>query len=107
MASKPRFCSECGTEFLPDARFCHKCGASIDGSLRVPAISPALKWGVPAAAILALVVLVFFRLGASNAPPEAAATTTPLAPGALPDISSMSPEERADRLFNRVMTYSS
>ena len=106
MSSKPRFCSECGTEFLPDARFCHKCGASIDGSLRVPAISPVLKWGLPAAAILALVVLVFFRLGASNATPEPP-STTPLASGALPDISSMSPEERADRLFNRVMTYAS
>ena len=107
MTSKPRFCSECGTEFLPDARFCHKCGASIDGSVRVPAISPVLKWGLPAAAILALVVLVFFRLGASNATPETPAATTPLASGALPDISSMSPEERADRLFNRVMTYAS
>ncbi len=106
----PRFCSECGTQFLPDAAFCHSCGAPVGGratgSPAVSGVSPALKWGVPAAAIVALLVLTIARPG----PP--AATTTSTTPGPVagafagaPDISSMSPTERADRLFNRVMQY--
>ena len=108
----PRFCSECGTQFLPNAAFCHSCGAPVGGRDPVaePAatISPTLRWGLPAAAVLVLIVLVFFRLGASKDTP-ASTDATPLASGAItpPDISSMSPEERANRLFNRVMTYAS
>jgi hypothetical protein len=67
-----------------------------------------LRWGLPAGAVLVLIVVVFFRLGAARDVP-AAADATPLASGAMtpPDISSMSPEERANRLFNRVMAYAS
>jgi hypothetical protein len=63
---------------------------------------------VPAAAIGALVLVVLFRGAVKDAvpPPPAAAPGAPAAMGA-PDISSMSPTERADRLFNRVMEYSS
>jgi hypothetical protein len=109
---KPRFCGECGTQFQPDALFCHNCGASVEGRAvsapPTPALSPTLRWGVPVAALGALIVLTFFRLGSGNAPPDSA-TVTPLTGGAMrpPDISSMSPAERADRLFNRVMSLSS
>ena len=70
-----------------------------------------MRWGVPALAILALIIVVFFRVGSRTDTPAATASALP-APmatgsGAPPDISSMSPEERADRLFNRVMTYAS
>jgi hypothetical protein len=59
---------------------------------------------VPAAAIVALVILSVFRMGATDGSRE----TTPVTIGSAtqagpPDISSMSPTERADRLFNRVM----
>jgi hypothetical protein len=57
-----------------------------------------------------MMILVAFLIGqrvarggaATDAAPEAAAT-----PGAMraPDISSMSPEDRASRLFDRVMRY--
>lgn len=108
-ASKPRFCSECGTQFLPDALFCHNCGVSIEGhtggAQSSQGLSPTLRWGLPAAAVLALVVLTFFRIG-SRVPESASAGAVPLSSGAMaaPDISSMSPEERANRLFNRVMS---
>lgn len=111
-ASKPRFCSECGTQFLPDALFCHNCGAAVGGSTAgaesTPALSPKLRWGVPAAAIVALIVLSVFRLG-TRAPAPESAVAAPLGTGGMgaPDISSMSPSERADRLFNRVMSLSS
>lgn len=111
-ASKPRFCGECGTQFLSDALFCHYCGVPAEGRtagvVSTPALPPMLKWGVPVAAIVALIVLALFRLGSRGPAPESAAAV-PLGAGAMraPDISSMSPAERADRLFNRVMSLSS
>jgi len=63
-----------------------------------------LRWGLPAAAIIALVALSFYRLGSGNSA-QPAEEKMPLASGAMraPDISAMSPEERANRLFNQVM----
>ncbi len=108
--SKPRFCSECGTQFLPDAMFCHSCGAAADGrragAQSVTGMSPMLRWGVPGAAVVALIVLSIFRLGSHN-PTAESAGRSPLAAMRAPDISSMSPQERADRLFNQVMRLSS
>lgn len=64
-----------------------------------------LPWGVAGAALGALLAIVGLRLvgGSSGAsPPD---TSAPLRdPVAAPDISQMSPEERATRLYNRVMT---
>ena len=104
----PRYCSDCGTKFLSGARFCHNCGRPVEGESTRGAstpISPAMKYGLPVAALVAVVAISVYRAGASStssAPPE-----TPLASagaGQPPDISSMSPEERANRLFNRVMS---
>jgi hypothetical protein len=71
-------------------------------------LSPLLRWGVPAAAVIALVALSVFRLGANGGSSESL-PGAPLASGsmAVPDIASMTPAERADRLFNRVMRLSS
>jgi hypothetical protein len=59
-----------------------------------------------------LLCLFAFIVGQNfrRAPTGAAAPTTAAAPigdapGRAPDISAMSPEERADRLFQRIMTY--
>jgi hypothetical protein len=107
-----RFCSDCGTRLNANARFCHSCGSPIKGrSSAAPSaqgVSKSLKWGVPAIAIVALVALSVVRFG-SRATAADSAATVPLSEGAVraPDISSMSPEERADRLFNRVMRLSS
>jgi hypothetical protein len=61
---------------------------------------------------VAVLSLIAFIAGQSftKAPAPAAAPTAPFAGGApaggrAPDISQMGPEERADRLFQRVMTY--
>jgi hypothetical protein len=62
-----------------------------------------LKWGVPAAAIIALLLLTLFKPD-SRVPETSTAGAASLTVPA-PDISSMSPVERADRLFNRVMQY--
>ena len=107
---KPRFCSECGAQLVPDARFCQSCGVSVSGRTPgfhpAPAGSPMLRWGIPAVAMLALVALTFFNLGDRGDTSGQTPPGTPLASAGMtvPDISSMPPEERANRLFNRVMT---
>jgi zinc-ribbon domain len=119
-AANPRFCSDCGTKLNANAQFCHNCGSPIHGrsshddrtpwNVRAPSTpgSNALRWGVPALGLVALIVLSVVRLSSSSGATESA-QRVPFGTGAVqaPDISSMSPEERADRLFNRVMRLSS
>lgn len=111
---KRRFCSECGTLLNVDARFCHDCGSPIEGrpaSARAASGAPPpnpWRWGVPAVAVGALILLMIFQFG-SRSPSDGSAATVPLGArmGQAPDISSMTPEDQADRLFNRVMRLSS
>ena len=106
----PRFCSNCGTPLNDGASFCHMCGVALRGTAagekRAPeaARSSMLRLAVPGLAFLALVILTAVQFG-RDVPPEAGGAGVPLGMGAgrAPDISSMSPQERADRLFNRVM----
>ena len=115
------FCSECGTRLDVGARFCHQCGVPVAGggagggrgvAARPVAATVAatggvprmVAWSVPALAVFALLVIVLAKAASSDAPATAnTAGGTPLAMGRAPDISSLSPQERADRLFNRVM----
>lgn len=103
-----RFCSDCGTPLNPNARFCHACGSSVlGGGPRASApsdVTRALQWGIPAVAIIALTAFSLFQYSRRD---PAAAGTTPLGATSAMDISAMTPEERADRLFNRVMRLSS
>ena len=124
-------CAGCDSPLSPGARFCHNCGLPA-GSLAQPAsLSPAptdtarpsaaasLPWIVAA---IALVTLLAFLAGNAfnskrgatldapqNALPQAGLDDRAPAAGPEegavrgPDISQLSPEERADRLFNRVM----
>src|SRR6266700_1042495 len=96
-------CHACGAPLTATARFCHKCGAQVAG-WRV-----GLPWAVVGAALGALVAVLLLRLGGGSGggrrevggvgdEPAAASPITP------PDISQMSPEERATRLYNRLMT---
>ena len=116
--ANPKFCSECGTKLNANARFCHNCGSPIHGrsshddrttwntGARWAHGSNALRWGVPVLAVALLIVQLGSRGGTADS-----AQRVPLGTGAgavqAPDISSMSPDERADRLFNRVMRLSS
>src|SRR5207245_1025485 len=101
-------CHACGTGLTATARFCHRCGAQVGGPQAVGWRS-GLPWGVAGAAVGALLTMVALRLGGSSGsgmrdaggvgdgPPPASRISPP-------DISQMSPEERATRLYNRVMT---
>jgi hypothetical protein len=112
-AANAKFCAACGTELTAGARFCQRCGAPVDGTPVAPAasappagFSKALPWSVLALAVVALIALVFAQNDLRPVPPETGAAPLTGAMGA-PDISNMSPEERADRLFNRVMSLAS
>lgn len=114
-------CAECRTDLSAGARFCHKCGSPVGkgaGRLAPNAESGAApgRW-IPWAVALVALALVAYIAGSrygqrQNAGGDVTAGGFPLAstsqtPIRGPDISQMSPEEQADRLFNRVMLLSS
>jgi len=101
-------CHACGATLSDGARYCHKCGAST----QAPATGwrVGLPWGIAGLAVGALIGVLAMR--GSGGAAGSAAPDTPVAPFAgggstggvgAPDISQMSPEERAQRLFDRVM----
>ncbi|MEO8881235.1 MAG: zinc ribbon domain-containing protein [Gemmatimonadaceae bacterium] len=118
-------CAACATILTPGAKFCHRCGnaAGATGSHRADASASTLPWAIAGIAIVALVALLAGQRFRST-PPVDAAQDQAQAQGApqgedargggappdantpgirAPDISSMSPRERADRLFDRIM----
>lgn len=106
-------CGACGRPLADGAKFCHHCGASASVSSGMPK-KVAWVWLVPGIAILAVVsFLIGQRIssaGSRAAEASGGARSTPFAGGAAagaraPDISSLSPEERANRLFDRIMRY--
>ena len=127
-----RFCNQCGEKVSAGAKFCNHCGAKVGagaaaaasgagsgaavhrGARREAAASvfggQNLAWWVAGAAMFALIVFVgvsMVRPGPGPLPgstPTGAATPAGAAAGGVaPDISSMTPIEAADRLFDRVM----
>src|SRR5947199_6871988 len=101
-------CHACGAPLAATARFCHKCGAQVGGP-HTSGWRAGLPWGVAGAALGALLTVLALRLGAGSREQGAGDAREGTAPGSLlpapsaPDISQMSPEERATRLHNRVM----
>ena len=120
------FCSACGAALSPGARFCHRCGTPFGQG--VPTITPAaavrssnnasiVPWAIAFVAVCALVANFAGKNfgkakgaeidGSANAI-ATAAVDGPAAgqgPARAPDISQMTPNERASRLYNRIMTY--
>lgn len=111
-----RFCANCGTALAgatcisceqplnAGARFCHHCGASV-GSAAAPNARSVLPWIVPGIAVMALVAFLIGQRVARGGAGAAADAAGPPAAMRATDISQMSPEERASRLFDRVMRY--
>jgi hypothetical protein len=93
-------CHACGAQLAANVRFCHKCGAAV-AAAQTTGWRAGLPWAVAGAALGALVTVLAMRVG--GGPPRE--VTTMGGPVAVrpPDISQMSPEERATRLFDRVM----
>lgn len=118
------FCSHCGTPLLtkcppcgrdvePGSRACSQCGAALTARA-APARSITqliMPWVALGFAVVALMTALSAKYDQGpNAVPSmpmqmpgsAPAASAPA--GTPPDLSTMSPREAADRLFNRVMT---
>ena len=120
-------CAVCRTRLEPGAKFCHRCGAAagapppllagLAGSKQLIGLLPL---GIAALAVVALIAFIAGRTlagGGAQDGANAEQTVSAEAPadgpggaqgadaGAIraPDISNMSPRDRADRLFDRVM----
>lgn len=103
-------CRECQNPLPTGARFCNQCGTTVAAPPAAAAArSPVLPWAIAGLAVVVLAgVLIIPGLSPDPAQAPAAAVAPQGAPGAMDpsqvDLASMSPRERADRLFNRVMT---
>lgn len=105
-------CPSCRADLSPGARFCHLCGTALGGRKPVPGPAVASSsplgtnagWIAAGAVTVALVVVLLTRVSQGGAPParsQQVAGPPPIA--AASDISSMTPRQQADRLFDRIM----
>jgi hypothetical protein len=106
----------------PGAHFCHRCGtpAGAGAARTAPGLGNAMPWAVAAIALVALIALVVGqRFGARSTGTtdvldgaNAQGSTVISAAGAepqgamprAPDISQLTPAQRAERLYDRIMT---
>ncbi len=95
-------CHACGAQLSAHVRFCHKCGAAV-ATAQATGWRAGFPWAVAGAALGALVTVLAMRVG-GRSPQEGTTLGGPVGVRP-PDISQMSPEERATRLFDRVMIY--
>lgn len=113
------FCAACGAAISTGARFCHRCGTPVGQGLpltRTPAASGGaaaiLPWGVAFVALLALVAMFAGKNfgGAKGSEIDGSVNSLPTQAidgggGAAPNIANLSPSERANRLYTRIMAY--
>jgi double zinc ribbon protein len=112
----PRTCIACQAQLSEHARFCHRCGRAV--AARDQGARERTTWLVAAGLCVALVAGIVYKVaGGTPAPPPDMANVgaeprgRPAAQqgreeepqGRAPDISTMTPRERFDRLFNRIM----
>ncbi len=125
-AASGKFCSNCGSSLgasacpqchsalKAGAQFCQNCGSSMATGAAVPAPlggGNRLPWIVAGIALVGVMALVLVQTaskkdeGGSVAPFAGSAPAGGMLSAA--DIANMSPQEKSDRLFNRVMMYAS
>jgi hypothetical protein len=100
-----RACAACRAELSPQARFCHRCGQPVSSSAPATTASERKVWMVAGALCLLLVGGIVYKVSSASPQPVAPdmANAGASGPGRAPDISNLSPRERFDRLFNRIM----
>jgi hypothetical protein len=128
-ASPGGYCAACGAALAAGARFCHRCGTPVgQGAIMTPRIdqssgnpiASALPWGIAFVGLLAIVAYFAAKNMGNSGSGDATATTAqaptgaggaPFAAGGAasggmpPNIENMSANERASRLYIRIMTY--
>jgi hypothetical protein len=111
----PRQCEACRADLSPQARFCHRCGRPAGGGAPAPQTthrSERTAWIFAGSLSVLLVGFIIYKVTTDAPAPEipampnagSAGGVAPGVAGAAPDISQMTPRERFDRLFNRIMT---
>jgi uncharacterized membrane protein YedE/YeeE len=121
-AASGKFCSACGASLEPrscvrcraplgaQARFCHRCGHPVAAATGSGG-SDRTAWIVAGTLSALLVGVIVYNVVTQAPAPQipnmanagAAAGDTTAPTGAPPDISQLTPRERFDRLFNRIM----
>lgn len=99
-------CRACRATLNPGARFCHRCGVAA-----LPTVAAGKErraWTAAAVAVIVTIVLIIIKLNKAQGPAAAPAMANagnagPTGAAQAPDISRMSPRERFDRLFDRVI----
>ncbi len=100
-------CDHCRAQLSPQARFCHRCGRAV-----TPARARGSErgaWLFACAMCLLLVGAIVYQVVSKRPAPvapemaNAGAVGPDGSPGPAPDISRMTPRERFDRLYNRIM----
>lgn len=106
-------CGACGVPLTPGSKFCHECGSPVVATVArerpvarpgKPATPPSsnLPWILGGLAFVTLVV-IFAAQRAGETPAPAMTGGVPPTGAAAVDITSMTPQERASRLFDRIM----
>ena len=102
-ATLPRACPSCGQSSPPGTQFCAACGSSLSGAPSAsPGISRYVPWVLGAGLILALAAALFRSAG--PVPAAAGGAESARGPAAAPpDISNLTPRQRFDRLYTRII----
>jgi hypothetical protein len=110
-------CNSCGVALTPGSKFCHECGAAVAAVAALPprgsrargqgtttqVRANTLPWVLFGLAFITLVVIYAAQRAGQSPSPSMPA---PTGGAAAVDISSMTPQEQASRLFDRIMTLS-
>jgi ribosomal protein L40E len=102
----PRVCRSCSASLSPAARFCHRCGEPAAGVIRRK--SEQTAWIIAGTTCVALIAgIIWFVVRDKPVPvtPDMAnvgSAGANLPSGRAPDISQLTPQQRFDRLFDRV-----
>ena len=107
---EPRSCVRCRAALGAQARFCHRCGQPVGANVAGER-SDRSVWIVAGTLSALLVGVIVYNVVTQEPAPRipdmanagAAAGDTTVRTGGAPDISQLTPRERFDRLFNRIM----
>jgi hypothetical protein len=99
-------CTSCGGPLAPGARFCPQCGLSVraDAGATRRDRTPWLVAALAMAGLMAVLLIMLVRKSPGVTAPAEVAGPLDASAEVPPDISNMSPRERFNRLYNRIMT---